>query len=104
MGRNWSPKQKVVCNCGWQGKRTKRCLRNPCPRCRGRVFPLPMRPLRQHAAGLESEKNWGGRRKNAGRPKLLVERCHCPDGRHTLARAIRLRLRCKNKPLEENAK
>ena len=35
---------------------------------------------------------WGGKRKGAGRPPLTNTRCAC--GKHTLARAVRLRLKC----------
>jgi hypothetical protein len=37
-------------------------------------------------------KPHGGKREGAGRPPLTKKRCAC--GKHTLARAIRLRLRC----------
>ena len=36
---------------------------------------------------------WGGRRAGAGRPPLTKARCAC--GKHTLARAVRLRLKCR---------
>jgi hypothetical protein len=35
----------------------------------------------------------GGRRAGAGRPPLTTLRCHC--GKHTMARAERLRLKCR---------
>jgi hypothetical protein len=44
--------------------------------------------------------NWGGKRRGAGRPPLDVNRCAC--GRHTLTRAIMLRLRCR-RPVEEQS-
>ena len=36
---------------------------------------------------------WGGKRKGAGRHPSTKERCAC--GKHTLARAVRLRLKCR---------
>ena len=36
----------------------------------------------------------GGKRAGAGRPPLTTERCAC--GKHTLARAVSLRLKCRN--------
>ena len=38
---------------------------------------------------------WGGARKGAGRPPLTKARCAC--GKHTLARAIKYRLACREK-------
>jgi hypothetical protein len=32
-GRHWYPKIKVICQCGWSGKRTTFMSRKPCPRC-----------------------------------------------------------------------
>jgi len=40
-----------------------------------------------------AKPTWGGRRAGAGRPPLTKARCFC--GQHTLARAIRLRLKAK---------
>jgi len=37
---------------------------------------------------------WGGKRKGAGRPPLTKARCAC--GKHTNARATRLRLACRD--------
>ena len=31
MGRNWVPKYKVECGCGWRGIRAD--VSKPCPRC-----------------------------------------------------------------------
>jgi hypothetical protein len=45
---------------------------------------------------LRDKSTWGGKREGAGRPPLTKPRCYC--GRHTLARAVRLRLKCHRKP------
>ena len=43
----------------------------------------------------EDPKPRGGKRVGAGRPPLTQERCGC--GKHTQARAMRLRLKCRVK-------
>lgn len=45
------------------------------------------------AVAKKSKPAHGGRRVGAGRPPGTKERCAC--GKHTLARAVRLRLRCR---------
>lgn len=40
--------------------------------------------------------NHGGRRAGAGRPPLTKARCAC--GKHTLARAVQKRLKCRHVP------
>jgi hypothetical protein len=42
---------------------------------------------------------WGGKRAGAGRPPLTKARCYC--GKHTLARAVACRLKCRRPLLEE---
>lgn len=37
MGRNWVPKYKVKCECGWTGIRA--AIIKPCPRC-GLWYPI----------------------------------------------------------------
>ena len=37
MGRNWVPKYKVRCGCGWRGVRAATC--KPCPKC-GFCYPV----------------------------------------------------------------
>ncbi len=32
-GRHWYPKVKVICRCGWTGKRTTFMSNRPCPKC-----------------------------------------------------------------------
>ncbi len=49
----------------------------------------PNGPLPQSACA------WGGKRPGSGRPPLTKERCTC--GQHTMARATRLRLKCRAK-------
>ena len=44
----------------------------------------------------ETKTTWGGKRDGAGRPPKTPERCTC--GRHTNARALRLRLKCRIVP------
>lgn len=44
-------------------------------------------------AGRRLKRPWGGARKGAGRPPATKARCAC--GKHTLARAIKLRLKCR---------
>lgn len=41
----------------------------------------------------KSTNSWGGKRTGAGRPRTNAPRCAC--GKHTLARAIRLRYKCR---------
>lgn len=48
-------------------------------------------PKRPRKIGAPGERR-GGRRVGAGRPKS-IDRCHC--GKHTMPRAISLRLRCQ---------
>ena len=38
---------------------------------------------------------WGGKRAGAGRPPLTKARCYC--GKHTLARAVARRLKCRRR-------
>lgn len=54
-----------------------------------------MKPSIPNAAG---RKTWGGARAGAGRPPATDARCHC--GKHTLTRAVGLRLKCR-KPLDK---
>lgn len=35
-GRYFYPKVKVICACGWKGKRTTYMQSNPCPKCGAR--------------------------------------------------------------------
>jgi len=37
MARKWQPKYKMICKCGWTGKRTRRMNIKPCPKCGRRV-------------------------------------------------------------------
>jgi len=40
MGRNWRPKYKVKCKCGWSGVRASVVV--PCPKC-GFYYPSIVR-------------------------------------------------------------
>ena len=40
MGRNWRPKYKVKCNCGWTG--TRAIIGKICPKC-GFWYPKKVR-------------------------------------------------------------
>lgn len=37
MARNWQPKFKAWCECGWTGERTRFNTYKPCPKCGGRA-------------------------------------------------------------------
>jgi hypothetical protein len=47
---------------------------------------------------MSGTKSWGGKRPGAGRPPKTLARCHC--GKHTMARAVLLRLRCREIPYD----
>ncbi len=60
---------------------------------------MQLRPAGNYIHALEPRATktvrtggWGGSRSGSGRPPLTSDRCFC--GKHTLARALRLRLRC----------
>lgn len=49
--------------------------------------------LEVFVAALDKLCNHGGSRPGSGRKPKTLARCHC--GKHTLARAVRLRLKCR---------
>ena len=51
---------------------------------------------------MTPKPTWGGKRAGAGRPPLTKARCSC--GKHTLARAKTLRLRCGKLDTIQNAR
>ena len=46
MGRNWVPKYKVKCHCGWRGIRA--ATHKPCPRC---GFWCPVKVIEKEKEG-----------------------------------------------------